>query len=248
MSAPKLVDERWTFPPVTLVPPSRSRYLHLAAQIDSRPPFLPSSAKKHGVLERCRVACERLRLQPGVLDARVFDAIFVPPGHSELLRERAGAIHDARYDLVVLVECGERAVGVVRAGATWCALEHGLRHNASSVHFMEATNVRRIGAVDHERSGVFLFHYFVADSVEQNLKIWNHTAGWFQAETGLDNSTVLLPLGRDKSKYSLVNHCRWDSLGAILPSLVFKRSFREYVLESFRASNIAAMPVLYRLA
>jgi len=244
----KVVNEHGSFPAVTLVPPSRSRYLHLAAQIDSRPPFLPSSAKKHGVLERCRVACERLRTQPGVLDARVFDAIVVPPGRGELVRESARGVRDARYDVVVLVECDERAVGAVRAGATWCALERAVRQHASAVHFMEATNVRRIGAVDHERPGVFLFDYFCADSVERNLQVWKDTAGWFQAETGLDNSMVLLPLGREKSEYSLVNHCRWDSLGAILPSLFLKRSFRKYVLQSFHANNVAAMPVLYRLA
>lgn len=34
---------------------------------------------------------------------------------------------------------------------------------------------------------------FFADSLEQNLGVWEYTAGWFQEETGLDNSTVLVP-------------------------------------------------------
>ena len=102
--------------------------------------------------------------------------------------------------------------------------------------------------VDHSRGGFFLINYFFADSVDQNLSVWNYTAGWFQAETGLDNSTVLLPIDPYQSKYSIFNHCRWDSLGQILPSLIFKRSFHSYVLDNFAANNIAAVPILYRLA
>jgi hypothetical protein len=45
---------------------------------------------------------------------------------------------------------------------------------------------------------------------------------------------------------------RWppgvDRLSDVLPSLIFKRSFRTYVLEHFRVNGVAAMPVLYRLA
>jgi hypothetical protein len=106
----------------------------------------------------------------------------------------------------------------------------------------------RIAPVDHSRGGFFLFNYFFADSVDQNLSVWNYTAGWFQSETGLDNSTVLLPIEPDQSKYSIINDCRWDSLRQILPSLIFKRSFHSYVLDNFAANNIAAMPILYRLA
>ena len=39
----------------------------------------------------------------------------------------------------------------------------------------------------------FLFNYFYADDSEQNIKVWDYTAGWFQYQTGLDNSTVILP-------------------------------------------------------
>ena len=120
--------------------------------------------------------------------------------------------------------------------------------NSIFTHTITASNARRIGPVDHSRPGVFLFNYFFADSVEQNLAVWNYTAGWFQAETGLDNSTVLLPTAAARSNYSIINHCRWDRLGQILPSLIFKKSFHSYVLDNFAANNVAAMPVLYRLA
>jgi hypothetical protein len=59
---------------------------------------------------------------------------------------------------------------------------------------------------------------------------------------------VLLPAEPAKSQYSIINHCRWDRLRDILPSLIFKRTFRSYVLDNFAANNVAAMPTLYRLA
>jgi hypothetical protein len=127
-------------------------------------------------------------------------------------------------------------------------MEKAIQAAASYVHTIEATNVRRIGPVDHSRQGVFLFNYFFADDVEQNLGIWKYTAGWFQSETGLDNSTVLLPVDAGRSRYSIINHCRWDRLSDILPSLIFKRSFHTYVLDNFEANQVAALPILYRLA
>jgi hypothetical protein len=106
--------------------------------------------------------------------------------------------------------------------------------------------VRRMGPVDHHRRGVFLFNYFYADA-DLNLAAWQYTAGWFRDQTGLVNSTVLLPDHTSEPRYRLVNHARWDRLWDVLPALLFKRSFHSYVLEHFRVNGVAAMPVLYRL-
>jgi hypothetical protein len=111
-----------------------------------------------------------------------------------------------------------------------------------------ATNPKSMGPVDHERQGVFLFNYFFADDTAQNLAVWEYTAGWFGQETGLDNSTVLLPRDGERSEYNIMNHCRWDRLRDVMPSLLFKRSFRDYVLANFESNNVAAMPILYRMA
>ncbi len=127
-------------------------------------------------------------------------------------------------------------------------MEDAIRKTASYIHVITATNVKRINAVDHKRSGVFLFNYFFADDTNQNLDVWEYTAGWFEQETGLDNSILLLPVDRDKSKYNIINHCRWDKLRDILLSLLFKRTFRTYVLDNFEANKVAAIPILYRLA
>ena len=37
-------------------------------------------------------------------------------------------------------------------------------------------------------------------------------------------------------------------MGDVLPSMIFKRTFRTFVLANFEANDVAAMPILYRLA
>lgn len=44
-----------------------------------------------------------------------------------------------------------------------------------------------------------------------------------------------------------VDHCRWDHLRDVLPSLLFKPSFRNFVLRVFSDNGVAPRPVLYKL-
>ena len=95
-----------------------------------------------------------------------------------------------------------------------------------------------------------------------------------QAETGLDNSTLILPDEDSRAgsgahagssmttQHSVINHCRWDRLSSVLPALIFKvtltltltltltifkRSLASYVLDNFAANQCAANPILYQL-
>jgi hypothetical protein len=81
------------------------------------------------------------------------------------------------------------------------------------------------------------------------LDLFDYLAGWFEVETGLDNSTLLVPVEGEQSDYTAINHARWD---ARLPRLAWeqlaKKSFRTYVLANLKANHVSAMPVLYRLA
>jgi hypothetical protein len=245
----RIVNAQQRFPRVDLIAPSTSRFVHIAAEIDRRPALLPASRAKKRVLSHCKDACARLGREPGVLNAVVFTALLVPPGLGEYAKQHADRLHIAHFDLAVLFECeNAEAVQRLQQHPAYREMERAIAAAASYVHTITATNVRRIGAVDHSRQGVFLFNHFAADSLAQNLAVWDYTAGWFEVETGLDNSTVLLPADPGKSQYSIINHCRWDRLRDILPSLLFKRSFHSYVLDNFAANNVAAMPILYRLA
>jgi hypothetical protein len=244
-----IVNEHLHFPKVTLTEPSPSMFIHIAAEIESRLPIFPGSRTKKDLIAQCKVWCDQLEKEPGVIDASVFNVLLIPPGRGEFIKQRPGKVHIARFDLAILIECeNKEAIERVRRNTVYEEMEKAIQEAASYVHTITATNVRRIGPVDHSRQGVFLFNYFFADDVDQNLGIWKYTAGWFQSETGLDNSTVLLPVDASQSKYSIINHCRWDKLSDILPSLIFKRSFHSYVLDNFEANNVAALPILYRLA
>src|SRR5215216_2057781 len=59
-----------------------------------------------------------------------------------------------------------------------------------------------------------------------------------QQETGLDNSTVLLPRDGERSDYNIINHRRWDRLRDVLPSLAFRKSFSTFVLANLEADNV----------
>lgn len=237
-----------TYSKATLVPPTGHGYIHLAAEVDRRLPFLPASRTKDALLRDCKSLCEKLRRQEGVTAVTLFTAVLIPPGKGKFLKQRPD-VHIARFDIAILIETSTVAEAqALRNAAAFADLEACVRRDARYVHTVTARNARRIGPVDHTRSGVFLFNYFYADDLQQNLAVWEYTAGWFEQETGLDNSTLLEPLEGSPSQYTVINHCRWDGLRDILPSLAFKPSFRSYILENFEANNTAAIPILYRLA
>jgi hypothetical protein len=238
------------FPRVTLQEPGEQGFALLAGVVDRRPRFawfLESGRKRRLIAELKRQA-ELLAADARVEEAVVFKTLLVPPGRGRYLRQRSD-VHVARYDIVVLTCTTNPAVlPAVRSLPAFEALETALHGASDDVLDVDARMGRCIGPVDHDRDGVFLFNFFAADSREQNLAVWEYTAGWFQDQTGLDNSTLLIPLDEDAVDYTVINHCRWDGLGEIVPSLVFKPSFRNYVLAHFEANDTAAIPVLYRLA
>ncbi len=124
-----------------------------------------------------------------------------------------------------------------------------LTGQARRMHQVAARNVRRVGDVDKSRPGLFLFNYFVGDDPGLAVELWDYLAGWYEAETGLDNSTLLAPLEGEKSDYVLINHARWDrSLPLFVARQLPKKTFRSYMLANLTAHHVAAMPVLYHLA
>lgn len=246
----RVLETARRFRTVKLIEPSAAGFALLAAEIDPGTRLFGPRRRAKQVIGACKRLCARLRAEPGVLECVAFRAIVRPPGSGgPYLARRREPVRVARYDLVVLLETDSPArAAEVRASAPYQELERLVRGAARHVYATLATNVKRIGPVDHTRDGVFLFNFFVADRPQQNLAVWHYTAGWFQQETGLDNSTVLLPSDPDDSAYTLINHCRWDRLRDVLPSLVLKPSFRSYVLAHFDANDTAPMAVLYKLA
>lgn len=237
------MPSRWTR--ARLTQPSDAGYLYLGASSGPWrvPPALPR-ARRRTALSLLRTAAVQLRREEQVQSADVFRGLLRPPGTRSLLGQRTSS---PMFDAVLLVRTTDPATAEALSGSTPVTrLLADLEAADAATLTFTATNTRRIADVDHERPGIFLFNYFTAEDVETNLHAWEYTAGWFQDQTGLDNSTVLRPAD-PANGYSLVNHCRWDRLRDVLPALILKPSFRTFVLRTFAEHRTAPHPVLYRL-
>jgi len=246
----KIVNSHLDYDNVTLIEASPNYYLHVALEVDkfSVPFFLFESSTKKKVLKRCEQFCIEVLKNKQVLEANVFKAILIPPGRGKYISESDEKIHIARFDVAILIEVDSQdALSNLMDSPFFKETIKYLEDNSSHIHKITATNAKRIGEVNHLKQGVFLFNYFYADDTQQNLEVWNYTAGWFEKETQLDNSVLMLPINKDDSDYNVINHCRWDKLTDILPSLIFKKTFKPYVLDNFYANNVGAMPILYKL-
>ncbi|MEQ4725792.1 hypothetical protein [Nonomuraea sp. B19D2] len=179
-------------------------------------------------------------------EANVFCAVLRPPGEGdELLADRG--IRPARFDVVVLIRTvSVEAALAVRESAAYKELAQTLRATARRTHQIVADNAGRLGDVDHSQDHCFLFNYFYADDRETLLKVWHYTAGWFQAKTALPNSALVQPLEGEPADYGLVNHASWPNWRTFLPSLIFRPTFRSFVLVNFKANGVAAQPIIYR--
>jgi hypothetical protein len=247
----KIVNKQQQFKEVTLIEPSKSCYLLISAEIDHSPfPFfLATSPQKQKLIREAKEWCKKLERESNVISAVVFKASVIPPGKGKFLKKRLKEVQLARYDFAILIEAPSLSnIESIKSSGEYKNMESAIKSIATLAHIITASNIKRINPVNHKKQGVFLFNYFYADNLQQNIDVWHHTAGWFQQETGLDNSTVLLPIDKDKSKYTIINHCRWDKMSDVLPSLIFKCSFHSFVLDNFYANNVGAMPVLYKLA
>lgn len=243
VQVPTRAPSRWT--DARLIQPSSAGYLYLGASSGPwRVPLALPRARRRTLLSVLHTAAAQLRRDRRVDSADVFRGLLRPPGTRTLPGQKAA---DPAFDAVLLARTTDPAAAeaLVRSEPATRLLAHLQAAGAVTLAFA-ASNTRRIGDVDHDRPGIFLFNYFTADDVEANLHAWGYTAGWFREQTGLDNSTVLRPAG-PAGGYSLVNHCRWDRLRDVLPALVLKPSFRAFVLRTFANHRTAPHPVLYRL-
>jgi len=248
----------------TLIDPLPCGYATMHFEIDHA--WLPfghalwDSEKKERVLNQLTQFAARLKAEPGVNNAWVLKTLLTPPGRGVAYLQARPQLLTAKFDVVLLVECeSPECARALRRGELWRAVLEPLSKEATRFFLLSGSNARCMADVDHSRQGVFLFNYFFADNLATNLAIWEFTAGWFQAETGLDNSTLILPDDDSRAgaephagssmttQHSVINHCRWDRLSSVLPSLLFKRSLTSYVLDNFAANQCAANPILYKL-
>jgi hypothetical protein len=244
----EIVNPQPKYPPVKLLEPPRFGYIHVAAGVrppTGRNPRPGRSPERTALLSRLKTLAGELQDLDPVVKATVYEGVLVPPpaGYA-----KHAAKHPARYDVVVLVETtSPEVIGDVQASAPYKLMLEAVQDAATDMHVMPARCTRFIGDVDKTRQGLFLFNYFVAEDADVALQLWDHLAGWFVGATGLNNSTVLEPIG--DSDYVFVNHGRWDiSVPQFMMRTFAKPSFRRYVVTNQLVNRTGAMPVLYRLA
>jgi hypothetical protein len=246
------VSTRTRYGKVHLIEPAPLGYLHLAADVQAahRPgPVLHRTRQKHQLLGVLKWQARRLAQAEAVQRATVYDALaFTPPGG--YVKDRPAPLPAAWFDVVVLVETASpEAATEIRARPGYQELAGTLTGQARRVHQVAARNVRRVGDVDKSRPGLFLFNYFAGHDPGLAIEVWDYLAGWYEAETGLDNSTLIAPVEGEKSDYVMINDARWDgSLPVFAARQLPKKTFRSYMLANLAAHHLAAMPVLYRLA
>jgi hypothetical protein len=241
----KLVNDRRAVQ-VTLDRPSENGFLLLAAEVGGwTGPFARRSRQRADLLDHVAGLCSRLSRRDDVIEAVAFRGVLRPPGEGSEILHRAG-VRPARYDLVVLVRTtSPEAAEEVRADPAYRDMTATVE-TARHVYEFAAENAARIADVDHVSDNWFLFNYFHCIDAQTVYDVWEYTAGWFQQNTALPDSTLLRPLAGEPTDYGVVNHASWPTLRTFLPSLLFRPSFRLFVLANFKANAVAAQPIIYR--
>ena len=177
--------------------------------------------------------------------ATVYRAALIPP---TARGARGAAAHPARYGVAVLIETTNLdTLSEVQDSDSYKQLHDILSEASPDVLAMPARCTRLIADVDKSRQGLYLFNYFTAADPDVALGLWEHLAAWYEAETGMDNSTLLAPLA--DGDYVFVNHARWQRSPASFIAAQFTMpSFRSYVLANLRANHTASTPILFHLA
>jgi hypothetical protein len=244
---PTILKPNPRYRPPTLVEPPGFGYLLLSADVEPPTgprPFPGRSPAKTALLGRLKSAAADLARLDAVERATVYRTVLAPPpsGYARTVER------PARYDVHVLVETtSPGGLTGVESSEPYTQLRKELDAEASRVDAMPARCVKCIADVDKTRPGLFLFNYFVAEDRDAALQLWDHLAGWFMTETGIDNSTVLQPTG--DSEYAFVNHARWDyGVPRLWLRMFTKPSFWSFVQKNLKENRTGSMPALCRLA
>lgn len=245
----RIVNENSNYPPVKLIEPTTLGYIHLAAVVQPRQvSFLPAGREKAQLLARLKHFAHQLEQLDMVEKVTVFHSIVMAPP-SGYVKQHRNAIHLPRSDIVVLVETtSPETARQVQKTAAYAVLVEALRSKTNDLHIVVARNVKRVGDVEKHRTGVFLFNYFVGEDPQVTLALWDYLAGWYAVETGMDNSTLLLPLEGEGSDYTIINYAHWNGLLRFMWQQMTKRSFRTYMQANLDVNQVGAMPIFYHLA
>ena len=231
----------------SLIEPSHSGYVHIAAQIDppTRPgPARPTPARNDALALLGRQRARLARQHPD-WTVDVFRAVGFPPLDALPIPQRYRSAA-AFFDVIVLIKSSTTAeLPSLSEDAAYQAMLDVLDRRARGVTITEARNARRIADVPSDQK-LHLFNHFLAEDTSA-LDVWDYVAGWYQQEMRLKNSEVLAPIDPNSTPFAFINHASWDiGLARFVSRQLSRRSFRSFVIANLRDNNIGALPFLYR--
>ena len=234
-----------------LIEPTGLGYVYIGADVEapSRPgPVLRRSRDKKALVTRLKAAAARLEQHDDVEEVRVFSATAFMPGGDYIKKHPEKA--PPSFDVIVLVEAGsEAAVANVVASDEYRALIAELEAKARRLHVFQARNPKQLGDSNRPRQGTFCFTHLIGDDPEVLMENWEWIGDWYLVETGLANSTLLVPLPGQQSDYVAIEYARWKiGLPRLFLRQLPKRSFWNYALRNLDAHDVGAWAVFYRLA
>jgi hypothetical protein len=231
----------------SLIEPSHSGYVHIAAQIDppARPgPARPTRARNEALAQLGR---ERARLaqQHPEWTVDLFRAVGFPPLDALPIPERYRSTV-AFYDVILLIKTTTPAeLPSLSEDAAYQAMLDVVDRRARGVTITEARNARRIADVPSDQK-LHLFNHFLAEDTSA-LDVWDYVAGWYQQEMRLKNSEVLAPIDPNGTPFAFINHASWNmALARFISRQLSRPSFRSFVLANLRDNDIGSLPYLYR--
>ena len=215
------------YPKATFAEPLPYGYIYAGMKVDPprHAPFVLRSSKRDDALEEYESLARQFETLGEVIRATVYRAVLIPPIEGV-----------PRCDVIVLIETtSPEAIAEVQNSNPYERL------NADFV--MRARNTRRIGDTEKTLSGTFLFNHFTAEDPVGAVEAWESLTGWYTSKTGVDNSTLLQPIG--EAPYAFVNYVRLPR-GPVrfLLDQFTRPSFHTFVRARLHANGMVAMPLL----
>jgi hypothetical protein len=217
-----------TYPRATFTEPTPYGYLYLGMRVDPprHLPFVRNSARRNEDIRECKRLAHELDALAEVVSVTVYQAVVIPPVKGS-----------PKFDVLALVQTtSPEAIPTVQDAKAYRLMDADF--------VMTARNIRRIGDIDHPRSGAFLFNHFTAPDPERTLRTLEDIFGWFTHKAGVKDAALLQPTG--KSPYVFVNHVRLPCSPTRFLLRLTKPSFRTFVASRLRANQIGFAPVIYR--
>jgi hypothetical protein len=231
----------------SLIEPSHSGYLHIAAEVD--PPTRSGPARptraRNDALARLGREGTHLAQQHPEWNVDLFRAVGFPPLDALPIPDRYRSAA-AFYDVIVLIKTSSTdELPALSEDAAYHALLDVLSQRARTVTITKASNVRRIADVPSEAK-LHLFNHFLAESAGA-LDVWDYVAGWYQQEMRLKNSEVLAPINPRSTPFAFINHASWNmTLPRFISRQLSRPSFRSFVIANLRDNEVGSLPFLYR--